>query len=156
MDMFEEARAIRSMISLFSSTQTDVAKRMGVSQSYVANKLRLLQFSPDIQGLILSSGLSERHARLLLRLKDEERVRTAIEKILAMHLTVMETDALIDSMLLDDMPGGLLNYKTNEQIAHFESIISESIKNMQSLGIKVQKTTDIYAGKKYVTLCYDA
>ena len=156
MDMFEEARAIRSMITLFSSTQTDVAKRMGVSQSYVANKLRLLQFSPDIQELILSAGLSERHARLLLRLKDEARVRAAIEKILAMHLTVMETDALIDSMLLDEMPKSLFDYKTNEQIAQFESIITESIKNMQSHGIKVQKTTDIYAGKKYVTLCYDA
>ena len=155
MDMFEEARAIRSMISLFSSTQTDVAKKLGVSQSYVANKLRLLQFSPDIQGLILSSGLCERHARLLLRLKDEARVRTVIEKIVAMHLTVIETEALVDSMLLDEMPRRLPSYKANEQIAHFENIISESIKNMQSHGIKVQKTTDIYAGKKYVTLCYD-
>ena len=68
MDMFDEAKAIRSTMELCHLTQGELARQLGVSQSYVANKLRLLKFSQKMTEKIRSSGISERHARALLRL----------------------------------------------------------------------------------------
>ena len=72
MDMFDEARAIRSTMELCHLTQGELARQLGVSQSYVANKLRLLKFSQKMTEKIRSSGISERHARALLRLIEGE------------------------------------------------------------------------------------
>ena len=72
MNMFEEARTISGMIQMLGMTQSEVAKKLGTSQSYVGNKVRLLNLSEGIQKKILDLGLSERHARALLRLDDME------------------------------------------------------------------------------------
>ena len=155
MNMFEEAQALQGMINMCSLTQSQIAKQMGVSQSYVANKIRLLKFSDYIKMLILDAGLTERHARLLLKIKDEDRLRTAIEKIKAMRLSVAASEALIDSMLLEDMPGRLDGFSGAERICRFEELISESVKNLLGYGYKVKKTTDYYKNKKYITVCIE-
>ena len=72
MDMFDEAKAIRSTMELCHLTQGELARQLGVSQSYVANKLRLLKFSEKMTEKIRSSGISERHARALLRLVESD------------------------------------------------------------------------------------
>ena len=77
MNMFEEASALEGTIKMCKLTQSDIAKKLGVSQSYIANKLRLLSFSESMKAEILSSGLTERHARAVLRLKGEELRRVA-------------------------------------------------------------------------------
>ena len=66
MDMFDEARAIKSTMQLCHLTQSELARQLGVSQSYVANKLRLLKLPEKVRRQILDCGLCERHARLLL------------------------------------------------------------------------------------------
>ena len=151
MNMFEEAKTIRSMIEMCGLTQSEIAKKMGVSQSYVANKIRLLGFSEKTQAHILKSKLSERHARLLLRLKDEESVRIAIGKIVAMHLSVAASEVLIDGMALEAMPRAIDS--ALDKIAKFENIITESVNNLRSCGINVQRKTDIYGKKTYITIC---
>lgn len=153
MNMFEEAKTISSMIKLCGLTQSEIANKMGVSQSYVANKIRLLGLSEEIRELITSKNLTERHARLLLRLKDEGDVRLAIEKIAAMHLSVAASEALIDGMLLEAMPKEVCT--AADRIAKFEEIISASVKNLRSHGITVRRKTDIYGCKKYITICID-
>ncbi len=155
MNMFEEARALRGMISMCSLTQSEIAKKMGVSQSYVANKIRLLNFSDDAQKLILDANLSERHARILLKLKDDESIRLAVEKIKAMNLNVAASDVLIDSMLVDEMPKTLLDFAARDRVERFEEIISESIKNLLECGIKANKKTDYFGKKKYITVCIE-
>ena len=72
LSMFEEAASIQSLISLTGMTQEACAKKLSVSQSYVANKLRLLRLSDGEQEKIEENGLTERHARALLRLEDKE------------------------------------------------------------------------------------
>ena len=72
LSMFEEAASIQSLISLTGMTQEACAKKLSVSQSYVANKLRLLRLSEGEQEKIEENGLTERHARALLRLEDKE------------------------------------------------------------------------------------
>ena len=155
MNMFEEARALRGMIDMCSLTQSEIAKRMGVSQSYVANKLRLLNFSDYVQILILDAGLTERHARFLLRLKGDERVKLAIEKIKLMKLSVAATEVLVDSMTLDDMAKNVAKSSTRDSILRFEELLSESIKNLVANGIRVRQSTDRYGDKRYITLCID-
>ena len=101
MNMFEEARALRGMLDMRSLTQAEIAKKLGVSQSYVANKLRLLGFTEKQQDIIIKSRLSERHARLLLKLRSNDLFETAVEKIAKMELSVAASEALIDNMLLE-------------------------------------------------------
>ena len=155
MNMFEEARALRGMIDMCSLTQSEIARRMGVSQSYVANKLRLLKFSDYLQMLILDAKLTERHARFLLRLEGEDTVRLAIEKIRTMRLSVAATEALIDTMILDDMAKNAGKSSARDAILHFEDLISESVKNLAANGVSVKKSIDRYGDKKYITLCID-
>lgn len=98
LDYVEEATAIQQLISTFHLSQEEAARRIGKSQSAVANKLRLLKLSPELLELLRKEGLSERHARALLRLPEEERP-AALEHILAEGLNVAQTDAYIDALL---------------------------------------------------------
>ena len=90
MNMFDEARAMSGTLQLCHITQRELAERMGVSQSYVANKLRLLAFSQYVERLIVKYQLSERHARALLRLDSDEDRLEIIEKVISRDLTVRE------------------------------------------------------------------
>lgn len=155
MNMFEEARALRGMISMCNLTQNEIAKRMGVSQSYIANKLRLLNFSDYIQMIILDANLTERHARALLKLKGDERIKHAVDKIKTMKLNVAASEAMIDSMVLDDMPKTLADFAMRDRIHHFEMIIEQSVKNLESYGFKVNQRIDFYQNKKYITVCIE-
>ena len=152
MDMFEEARTISGMRAMCALTQSEIAQKMGVSQSYVANKIRLLHFSDKIQKRILSAGLSERHARALLRLKSDALVCEAIEKIEKMRLSVSETEALVDEMTLSYRVSKLCSVSTTDGINAFEDIITESIKNLAAHGVKVTKSRDFYKNKLLLTL----
>ena len=72
---------------------------MSMSQSAIANKIRLLRFSYDEQRLILECGLSERHARALLRLESADDRLAAIERIVERSLTAEETEEYVDFLL---------------------------------------------------------
>ncbi len=143
------------MITMCRLTQNEIAKKMGVSQSYIANKLRLLNFSDYIQMKILDSGLSERHARALLRLKGDEKIKLAIEKIKTMRLSVAASEAMIEAMLVDELPRSFAAYSAKDRIRRFEEIIDESVKNLESYGYKVRQSVDSYMNKKYITVCIE-
>lgn len=95
LQMFEQAAALQSLLGEWHITQEEAAKRLGISQSYLANKLRLLRLSQEEQREILSFKLTERHARALLRVEDP----AAREKILRQagerHLNVAQTEELV-------------------------------------------------------------
>ena len=143
------------MINMCSLTQGEIAKRMGVSQSYVANKIRLLNFSEYMQLLILEAELSERHARLLLRIKDEETTRLAIDKIKTMRLNVRASEALIDGMILEKMPNKILKSSARDAINRVEELIGEAVRNLAAEGIRATKSIDIFGEKKYITICIE-
>lgn len=98
LNIFEEARAIASLISKYGLTQESAASKLSVSQSYVANKLRLLKLSSDEAQSILEEGLTERHARALLRIKDPDRRGAALRHIIKARLNVAMTEEYIDSL----------------------------------------------------------
>ena len=99
LDFIEEAVGINRLIRMFGMSQEEAARRIGKSQSAVANKLRLLKLPQDILYSLRSNGLTERHGRALLRLPRAEEQRAALEFIIENGLTVAATDAYIDALL---------------------------------------------------------
>lgn len=94
----EEAQAISRLVLEFRLSQEDAARRLGKSQSAVANKLRLLRISPSQLDFMEEHGLTERHARALLRLEGEEPRRRALEYIVLHHLNVAQTERYLDGL----------------------------------------------------------
>lgn len=99
LSFFEEASAIQSLISVYGMTQEDAAIRLGIAQSTVANKLRLLRLPGDEQQVIIDMGLSERHARALLKLESKSDRIDVLERIHKYKLNVEMTEAYISKLL---------------------------------------------------------
>ncbi len=98
LSFFEEAAAIDQMIRLCSLSQSEAAERLGMAQSTLSNKLRLLRLSPELQERITAAALTERHARALLRLPEEMRT-DALNRIIAEQLNLHQSEQLITEML---------------------------------------------------------
>ena len=94
LDFIEEANGINQLIRMFGMSQEEAARRIGKSQSAVANKL-----PQDVLEGLRQNGLTERHGRALLRLPDRESQRAALLYIIDNGLTVAATDAYIDALL---------------------------------------------------------
>ncbi len=99
LDFFEEAEGVQRLITQFGLSQDEVAKRIGKSQSAVANKLRLLKHPPELIASIREHSLTERHARALLRLEDFDDKMSAIDTIIERGLNVAQTDEYIDDYI---------------------------------------------------------
>ncbi len=99
LNIFEEALAIRSLIALGSMTQEVCAKRLSVSQSYIANKLRLLRMSPAEQEIIIENALTERHARAALRLPGEAERMQVLEIFVKRQMNVAAAEEYVESIL---------------------------------------------------------
>lgn len=98
LNYFEEASAYSILINVFGMTQEEVAKKVGKSQSAVANKMRLLKLSETVRSYINTGTVSERHARALLRLHSGEAQMEVLKKIYDKDLTVKETEEIVERM----------------------------------------------------------
>lgn len=96
---FEEAECYRAVLRTYRMTQETLAKKLGKTQSFLANKLRLLQFSPDLRRKMTEANLSERHVRALLRLGDDRLSEELTARIAEKHMTVKEVERLIERIL---------------------------------------------------------
>lgn len=96
---FDEAEAYKNLLMEHGLTQEDLAKRIGRNQSTVANKLRILKMSKRVKNAICAGRLTERHARTLLRVPDEELQLELIAKIRADGLSVKLTEDLVERVL---------------------------------------------------------
>ena len=103
LSLFEEAAAIAALCSRSRMTQEQVAARLSVSQSYVANKLRLLRLSQEAREIITTAGLTERHARAVLRLPEGRRP-AAQQTIAERGMNVSDTEKYIDRLLAEKKP----------------------------------------------------
>ena len=153
MDMFDEARAMSGTLMLCKITQKELGKRMGVSQSYIANKLRLLSFSPRIEKMIRDAGLSERHARAILRLGTDDEQAEVIEKTKERGLTVRECEAIVDMMVDTYAPEVIGHAEEIDRISTFLDTLKKSLKTLKSVGIEVTDRTSYHGKKMYITVC---
>lgn len=99
LQLFEEAEGIARLITQWGVTQEEAAVRLGKSQSAIANKLRLLRIEPQHREKIVNAGLTERHARALLRIPNEEMRTKALETVIANGYNVQKTDEYIEQLL---------------------------------------------------------
>lgn len=98
LNFFEQAMAIKLLIDQLGLTQVQAGQRLSLTQSAVANKLKLLHFSKEIMDLIIKNNLTERHARAISRLEPEKQ-KKAIEHIIKNNLNVAATDKYIDNLI---------------------------------------------------------
>ena len=99
LDFIEQAQGIARLIDTFGLSQEECARRLGKSQSAVANKLRLLRLPEDVLTKLRAAELTERHGRALLRLPDGDSQRRALDHIIDRQLTVSAADSYIDGLL---------------------------------------------------------
>lgn len=142
LNFFEEAQGYLSLIQNLSLTQEEVAKRLGKSQSFVANKIRLLKIIPRQRDLILKAGLTERHARALLKLGTDTLRDNAISYIIAKRLSVTQTEEYIENLSFD------FKYATKKgerivvvkDVRIFLNTVNKAIELMKKAGIKAQSS----------------
>ncbi len=100
--VFEIAEGYERLLTEFQLTQEDLAKRLGISQANVANKVRLLRLPRAVRAIISREMLSERHSRSLLRLETVDQQLKVLEKILEEGLSVKATEELITAMIASE------------------------------------------------------
>ena len=98
LDFVEEAQGIYQLIRYFGLSQEECARRLGKSQSAVANKLRILRLPPELLERLRAEGLSERHARALLRLEDAEIQSLALDFIIDQRMSVAGAEEYIEKL----------------------------------------------------------
>lgn len=109
LDFIEEAKGIGLLMERYHLTQEQAAQALGKSQSGIANKLRLLRHSPSVLTVIRREGLTERHARALLKLPSDTLKFQAIDAIKKFSMTAERTENYIESLLLKEKPAGKPN-----------------------------------------------
>lgn len=130
LDYIEQARGISYVMTKWEMSQEQVAALLGKSQSAVANKLRLLRHSTAVLSRLREAGLSERHARALLRLPGEPEKLRVIDYVQKMGLSVARTESYIDSLL----EAGQREEKKTDISALLRSV-SQTLAKLQSVGV---------------------
>lgn len=132
LNMFEEATAILSLKEIYGMTQEETASALSVSQSYIANKLRLLKFSDEEQCMILMHSLTERHCRALLRL-DESRRKEALIHVIEANMNVSAAEVYVDKLNCDTV-------RTDRRLKDyrlFYNSIDRAVNAVRRLGVDV-------------------
>ncbi|KKE77534.1 nucleoid occlusion protein [Oceanobacillus caeni] len=96
--VIEEAFAYSKLLEMHSLTQEALAQRLGKNQSTIANKLRLLKLPKEVQDALLNKLITERHARALIKLKDEEKQNKILQIIIENELNVKQTEERVAKM----------------------------------------------------------
>lgn len=144
LNFFEEALAIKSLIKTQSLTQQQAAEKLSMSQSAIANKLRLLKLPEKIRQKIAESELTERHARALLPLCFDERLENVVTAVIERRLNVSQTEKLVEETLNSKPVKKGKKIFVIRELRLFTSTISRAIDLMKQAGIDAvsQKTED--------------
>ncbi|APT18645.1 stage 0 DNA-binding protein [Amylolactobacillus amylotrophicus DSM 20534] len=154
----DEAKAYQSLMELDKSTQTELAEAVGKSQSYVANKLRLLKLEPHVQAYLVSGEISQRHGRELLKLTPDLQ-ETALSTIVKNGLSVAETEKLVQQLIsqknnqvketqVADKVKKKITGKTSRDLKVPINTIKKTIKLVEDSGTKV-KISENQTDQKY-------
>lgn len=134
---FEEAQAINKLMKDFSLSQDEAARRLGKAPSTVSNKLRLLGLSEEARNLLSENGLSERHARALLRLNEKD-VIDVLQKVIDRKLNVTQTEKLVEEYISRQKAPKRQTKIMFSDVKIFLNTINNALDTMQKAGIKAQ------------------
>ena len=142
LDYIEEAEGLARLMRLYGLSQEQAAQRVGKSQSAVANKLRLLRHSPQVLAMLRENQLSERHARALLRLPEEEDRLAVLQTVIRQQLNVAKTEAYIDAYLAkknaQEPPKRGIRKLIVRDVRLFLNSVNHSLELVRSAGIQAE------------------
>ena len=144
LDFIEEAEGIWQLMRLFGLSQEQIAHRIGKSQSAVANKLRLLRLPRDVLERAREAGLSERHARALLRLPDAETQSRALDFMIDQRMNVAAAEEYVDklgtpSATPEEAPGARRwSVFLMKDVRLFLNTMERSVELMRSGGVEAE------------------
>lgn len=146
LDFLEESEAYASLLNEHGLTQDELAQKLGKTQSTIANKIRLLRLSPHIRAEIREYGLSERHARALLKLPDEKLRLKALKTITDKNLNVSKTEEYVDSLMMPEEKKSVSHtgLRIFKDVRIFANTIRQAVDIMQRSGVDARavKTED--------------
>lgn len=138
LNCFEEAAAIERLIKVYKLTQEETAVRLGMAQSTVANKLRLLKLSEYERKIILDNGLTERHGRALLKISDEEQRKMVLLKAAEGNWTVSQLEKYIQNKENEQIKKN--NYEKRavmlKDVRLFFNTVNKAVDVMRLAGVK--------------------
>lgn len=138
LNIFETAAAIMSLIEIYGVTQEEIAQKLSLTQSAVANKLRILRLSEPERRVIIENSLTERHARSLLRIDDSELRWCVLEKIVEENMNVKQAEACIDEVLRG---GNAENHSVDGgKRCNYVNVIQKAIDRLRKMGCKTKST----------------
>lgn len=140
----EEAEGYRNLIKEHGLTQEELAQKIGKSQSTIANKIRILRLSPMVKKILADNGLTERHARALLKIDDEQIQLKVLHKVCDRGLNVRKTEELVQKALdkycnqskSDSYKGQVT--KSIKDIRIFVNTIRQAIDTMKKSGVNAR------------------
>ena len=140
----EEAEGYRNLIKEHGLTQEELAQKIGKSQSTIANKIRILRLSPMIKKILSDNGLTERHARALLKIEEEQIQLKVLQKVCDRGLNVRKTEELVQKALdkycnpakSDEYKGRVT--KSIKDIRIFVNTIRQAIDTMKRSGVNAR------------------
>lgn len=148
LNFFEEAESIYKLCELYNMSQFDIAKKLGKSQSYLSNKVRLLKLPSELRAVIIENSLSERHARALLKIENDVEKLKVLLYIIEKKLNVSETEKYIDSLINPCLSKNKPKFKKIKDIKLFVNTINHAVDTMRKAGIKAitteNETTDYF------------
>ena len=146
LDFVEEALALSRLIQTYHLSQEEAAKKLGKSQSAIANKLRLLKLPPEVLALLREKGFTERHARALLRLESPEQQAAAARAVVERGLTVAKTEEYVEQLLHPAPPARRKPTIVLKDVRLFLNTVSRGLSLMKQAGVKAnclrQETAD--------------
>ena len=137
LNLFDEAEGIYQLIHFWGITQEEAAKRLGMAQSTLANKLRLLKLPGLMRDAILQYGLTERHARALLKLPDAETQQKVLDKVLQKNWNVAQTEQHIAELLQEKKKSRAVRIFIPKDVRLFLNTMKGAVSTMKSAGVDV-------------------
>ena len=130
----EEAEGYRNLIKEHGLTQEELAQKIGKSQSTIANKIRILRLSPMVKKILSDNGLTERHARALLKIEDEQIQLKVLQKVCEKGLNVRKTEELVQK--------ALEKYCNQGKTEEYKGRVTKSIKDIRIFVNTIRQAID--------------
>lgn len=126
LNSLEEAKSYKKILDKEGLTQDELAKKIGVSQSTIANKLRLLNLTSEAQDALMNDKISERHARSLLSVTDPEKQKALLNKVISERLTVRQLDDEIKKESNPASESALNHVPSYDELGDVGTLVEES------------------------------
>ncbi|MFQ3888022.1 ParB/RepB/Spo0J family partition protein [Staphylococcus shinii] len=136
LSVIEEAEAYKKLLDIGDTTQSELAKSVGKSQSFIANKLRLLKLAPKVIERLREGKITERHARAMLSLSEEDQV-DLVETVISQKLNVKQTETRVKQKLGPEKVKAR-RFEFEKDLTDAREAVGQSLESIEKSGIKFE------------------